>query len=449
MPAPHAGPARRGEGAAPAPGRRRRTSGAGSCARRCRRPGCATPTWSRSTPPTRRTGCSTSRWSTSPGEDLAACWSGGPAGAGPDGAAAGARGRRARRGAPGQPRAPRHQAQQPDGHRRRHGGRERDAGRLRHQPALDADSEITRTGEIVGTIAYCAPEQLSRGRVDGACDQYALACVAYECLTGWVPFPREGQLAIMTAHLTAPPPSGHRGPAGPAGRGGRGAGPGHGQGPGRPLPDLHRVRGRARGRPADRPGEHRDSSRPRTRWRSGSGPGTTWCGRRGTRTRWRCGWAGGAAGPVVAPLVVRSRWPSGASRARPPAWCAGCWRRRWPATRPRDCLPGRRAGAGAGRELALGQLAAPRPARHPAAARAARRDDPPRPPPTWPGRSADGARRRPMPRRAWWPSWTPPAGPEPGEPVRGAGCIRVYLLPVGAVTSMSTAGCRGRIVGAG
>jgi hypothetical protein len=71
---------------------------------------------------------------------------------------------------------------------------------------LDADSEITRTGEIVGTIAYCPPEQLSQGPVGPACDQYSLACVAYECLTGAVPFPREAQLAIVTAHLTAPPP---------------------------------------------------------------------------------------------------------------------------------------------------------------------------------------------------------------------------------------------------
>lgn len=71
---------------------------------------------------------------------------------------------------------------------------------------LDSDSEITRTGQVVGTIAYCAPEQLSHVPVTGAVDQYALACVAYECLTGQVPFPREGQLAIMTAHLTAPAP---------------------------------------------------------------------------------------------------------------------------------------------------------------------------------------------------------------------------------------------------
>jgi len=73
---------------------------------------------------------------------------------------------------------------------------------------LDGDGEITRTGEVVGTIAYCSPEQLtSKAVVGGACDQYALACVAFECLTGQVPFPRPGQLAIMTAHLTAAPPS--------------------------------------------------------------------------------------------------------------------------------------------------------------------------------------------------------------------------------------------------
>lgn len=71
---------------------------------------------------------------------------------------------------------------------------------------VDQDSEITRTGEIVGTMAYCSPEQLSRDQVGAQCDQYSLACVGYECLTGEVPFPREGQLAIMAAHLTAPPP---------------------------------------------------------------------------------------------------------------------------------------------------------------------------------------------------------------------------------------------------
>jgi len=71
---------------------------------------------------------------------------------------------------------------------------------------MDADGEITRTGEIVGTLAYCAPEQLQAGGVAGACDQYALACVAFECLTGQVPFPRDGQLAVMAAHLTADPP---------------------------------------------------------------------------------------------------------------------------------------------------------------------------------------------------------------------------------------------------
>ena len=73
---------------------------------------------------------------------------------------------------------------------------------------LDDDADLTGTGEIVGTIAYCSPEQLTRGSVvTPASDQYSLACVAYECLTGQVPFPRASQLAIMTAHLTAAPPA--------------------------------------------------------------------------------------------------------------------------------------------------------------------------------------------------------------------------------------------------
>ena len=70
-----------------------------------------------------------------------------------------------------------------------------------------ASTGLTGTGKWIGTADYTAPEQIQGRVVDGRADQYALACVAFELLTGSVPFERDGELALLYAHATDPPPS--------------------------------------------------------------------------------------------------------------------------------------------------------------------------------------------------------------------------------------------------
>jgi hypothetical protein len=67
--------------------------------------------------------------------------------------------------------------------------------------SVDAHSGVTGSGELLGTIDYIAPEQISESRVDGRADVYSLACVLFECLTGSVPYVRENQAAVLWAHL--------------------------------------------------------------------------------------------------------------------------------------------------------------------------------------------------------------------------------------------------------
>jgi YVTN family beta-propeller protein len=61
-------------------------------------------------------------------------------------------------------------------------------------------------GPSLGTPGYVAPEQIAGGEVDGRADEYSLACLLYECLTGEVPFPRDSELAALWAHINDPPP---------------------------------------------------------------------------------------------------------------------------------------------------------------------------------------------------------------------------------------------------
>lgn len=56
-----------------------------------------------------------------------------------------------------------------------------------------AESRITKTGTIAGTLSYMSPEQVSASGVDHRSDIYSLGTVLYECLTGEPPFSGELQ----------------------------------------------------------------------------------------------------------------------------------------------------------------------------------------------------------------------------------------------------------------
>lgn len=65
--------------------------------------------------------------------------------------------------------------------------------------------DLTRTGTVVGTARYLAPEQVNGKSVDSRADVYALGLILYEMLTGRAPFSGDTDMATAVARLTSAP----------------------------------------------------------------------------------------------------------------------------------------------------------------------------------------------------------------------------------------------------
>ncbi len=68
-----------------------------------------------------------------------------------------------------------------------------------------AASEYTQTGQMVGSVAYSAPEVLEGGSATPASDIYSLGCLLYEMVCGKAPFDGDSPMAIALGHLRQAP----------------------------------------------------------------------------------------------------------------------------------------------------------------------------------------------------------------------------------------------------
>ena len=76
---------------------------------------------------------------------------------------------------------------------------------------LSTQTQLTKTGTTLGTLAYMAPEQAVGSELDGRADLFSLGVILYELVTGDRPFGGEHDAAVLysIAHQAAPPLASH------------------------------------------------------------------------------------------------------------------------------------------------------------------------------------------------------------------------------------------------
>ncbi len=72
--------------------------------------------------------------------------------------------------------------------------------------AISTDANLTRTGTVIGTPSYMSPEQAQGLELTGMSDLYSLAVIAYQLVTGQLPFIADSSISVAIKHIYEPIP---------------------------------------------------------------------------------------------------------------------------------------------------------------------------------------------------------------------------------------------------